>query len=142
MTNDETILVRLRAVAGRRPTCRAGPRLLTDMYLARLGIDRGYEREEYTHLAVAASVKNGAADTGLAILAAAKALDLDFIPVATERYDRHFQGVSPLCQDRGRARDHSAERFVPGTDHGAWRLRSARERDGGVRTESRTVAVS
>jgi len=100
MTNDETILVRLRAVAGRRPTCRAGPRLLTDMYLARLGIDRGYEREEYTHLAVAASVKNGAADTGLAILAAAKALDLDFIPVATERYDRHFQGVSPLCQAR------------------------------------------
>jgi putative molybdopterin biosynthesis protein len=32
-------------------------------------------------------VLTGIADTGLAILASAKALDLDFIPVAKERYD-------------------------------------------------------
>jgi putative molybdopterin biosynthesis protein len=32
-------------------------------------------------------VLSGAADTGLAVLSAAQALDLDFIPVAQERYD-------------------------------------------------------
>ena len=69
----------------------AGTRLLTDMHLRRLGIDpadvKGYDREEYTHMAVAAAVLSGAADTGLAVLSAAQALGLDFIPVARERYD-------------------------------------------------------
>ncbi len=69
----------------------AGTRLLTDMHLKRLGIDpagvKGYDREEYTHMAVAAAVLSGAADTGLAVLSAAQALALDFIPVARERYD-------------------------------------------------------
>jgi putative molybdopterin biosynthesis protein len=69
----------------------AGTRLLTDKYLKQLGITqkdvKGYEREEYTHMGVASAVLNGVADTGLAILASARALDLDFIPVAKERYD-------------------------------------------------------
>jgi putative molybdopterin biosynthesis protein len=69
----------------------AGTRLLTDKYLKELKIDpkavRGYEREEYTHMGVASAVLTGIADTGMAILAAAKALDLDFIPLAKERYD-------------------------------------------------------
>jgi putative molybdopterin biosynthesis protein len=38
-------------------------------------------------MAVAAAVVSGAADTGLAVLSAARALDLDFVPVAQERYD-------------------------------------------------------
>ena len=38
-------------------------------------------------MAVAAAVVSGAADTGLAVLSAAQALDLDFVPVAQERYD-------------------------------------------------------
>ena len=38
-------------------------------------------------MAVAAAVLSGAADTGLAVLSAARALDLDFVPVAQERYD-------------------------------------------------------
>jgi putative molybdopterin biosynthesis protein len=38
-------------------------------------------------MAVAVNVLSGAADTGLGIMAAAKALGLDFIPVVTERYD-------------------------------------------------------
>jgi putative molybdopterin biosynthesis protein len=54
--------------------------------LAPEGID-GYHRELYTHLAVAAAVKSGAADVGLGILAAARALELEFIPIASERYD-------------------------------------------------------
>lgn len=38
-------------------------------------------------MAVAAAVKGGASDAGMGIYAAAKALDLDFVPIATERYD-------------------------------------------------------
>ncbi len=72
----------------------AGTRLLTDKHLRELGIstDRvnGYGREEYTHMGVASAVLTGVADTGLGILAAARALELDFIPVAKERYDLVF----------------------------------------------------
>jgi putative molybdopterin biosynthesis protein len=69
----------------------AGTRLLTDKCLRELGISpkevKGYEREEYTHMGVASAVLTGVADTGLAILASAVALGLDFTPVAKERYD-------------------------------------------------------
>jgi putative molybdopterin biosynthesis protein len=69
----------------------AGTRLLTDMHLKKLRIDpgsvKGYIHEAYTHMAVGAAVLSGAADAGLAVLSAAKALGLDFIPVAQERYD-------------------------------------------------------
>jgi putative molybdopterin biosynthesis protein len=47
----------------------------------------GYSREEHTHLAVAAAVSAGRADTGMGILAAARAFGLDFVPVAREPYD-------------------------------------------------------
>ncbi|MGH2536854.1 MAG: substrate-binding domain-containing protein, partial [Candidatus Promineifilaceae bacterium] len=40
-----------------------------------------------SHLAVAAAVQSGSADTGLGILSAARALGLDFAPLAQERYD-------------------------------------------------------
>jgi molybdenum cofactor synthesis domain-containing protein len=69
----------------------AGTRLLLDYLLKEAGIEptavQGYEREEYTHMAVAANVKSGTADAGLGILAAARALGLDFIPLTPERYD-------------------------------------------------------
>jgi putative molybdopterin biosynthesis protein len=69
----------------------AGPRVLLDYELGKLGIKpeqvRGYGREEYTHLAVAAAVASGAADFGLGIQAAARALKLDFVPLAHEQYD-------------------------------------------------------
>jgi putative molybdopterin biosynthesis protein len=69
----------------------AGTRLLLDFLLQQEGIEpssiQGYDREEYTHMAVAANVKSGTADVGLGILAAAKALALDFIPLTPERYD-------------------------------------------------------
>ena len=69
----------------------SGTRVLLDYKLAELGIDpgeiRGYDREEYTHLAVAASVAAGGADTGLGILSAARALDVDFVPLMPEPYD-------------------------------------------------------
>ena len=60
----------------------AGTRVLLDYRLKGAGIDpraiQGYDRQEFTHLAVAAAVASGAADCGLGILAAARALDLDF----------------------------------------------------------------
>jgi putative molybdopterin biosynthesis protein len=69
----------------------AGTRLLTDLHLRRLKIDprkvKGYDHEEFTHMAVAAAVLSGAADIGLGVLSAAHALRLDFVPVAQERYD-------------------------------------------------------
>lgn len=69
----------------------AGTRLLTDKCLRELGINpadvKGYDREEYTHMGVASAVLTGVGDTGLAILASARALGLDFVPVAKERYD-------------------------------------------------------
>lgn len=69
----------------------SGTRVLLDYELQRLGVEarqvRGYEVEEYTHMAVAVQVVAGRVDAGLGILAAAKALGLDFVPIATERYD-------------------------------------------------------
>ncbi|MDY0042611.1 MAG: molybdopterin biosynthesis protein, partial [Desulforhabdus sp.] len=69
----------------------AGTRILLDYCLQRLNISpeavRGYDQEEFTHMAVAVSVLSGRADAGMAIYAAARALHLDFIPVAEERYD-------------------------------------------------------
>jgi putative molybdopterin biosynthesis protein len=69
----------------------SGTRILLDYHLRRLGIApekiTGHEREVYTHMAVAAAVTTGIADCGLGIFAAARALGLDFVPIAEERYD-------------------------------------------------------
>lgn len=69
----------------------SGTRVLFDYCLREKGIASdsvaGYEQEEFTHMAVAVSVLSGRADAGMAIYAAAKALDLDFIPIGLERYD-------------------------------------------------------
>jgi len=78
----------------------SGTRILLDYRLQQLDIEpraiRGYENEEYTHMSVAVAVLSGAADVGLGIYAAAKALNLNFIPVVTEQYDlvipkEHFE---------------------------------------------------
>jgi putative molybdopterin biosynthesis protein len=72
----------------------SGTRILLDHRLRELGIapDQvgGYDHEEFTHMAVAVAVLSGAADVGLGIHAAARALGLDFIPVVTEQYDLVF----------------------------------------------------
>ncbi|MDI6796391.1 MAG: molybdopterin biosynthesis protein [Desulfatibacillaceae bacterium] len=68
----------------------SGTRILLDYKLETLNLAPenlpGYDMEEYTHMAVGAAVKSGAADAGMGILAAAKALDLSFVPVVTEDY--------------------------------------------------------
>ena len=69
----------------------SGTRMLLDYMLGKLGIEAeavaGYDREEYTHLAVAAAVAGGRADVGLGILSAARALGVDFVPLLEEQYD-------------------------------------------------------
>jgi putative molybdopterin biosynthesis protein len=68
----------------------SGTRLLLDSLLARSDVDvsdiQGYGEEEYTHLAVATSVAAGRADAGFGIRAAAEPFNLDFVPIARERY--------------------------------------------------------
>ena len=69
----------------------SGTRMLLDHRLKGEGIPhtgiRGYEREEYTHLAVAATVAGGRADVGVGVLSAARAMGLDFVELGTEQYD-------------------------------------------------------
>jgi len=69
----------------------SGTRVLFDYKLGQLGIEpdaiKGYGHDEFTHMAVAVDVLSGAADCGMGIFAAAKALHLDFIPMEREQYD-------------------------------------------------------
>lgn len=83
----------------------SGTRVMLDCKLRDAGVERetvrGYGREESTHIAVAAAVSSGDADVGLGIMAVARALELDFIPLWRERYDlvvprQHYN--SPFLQ--------------------------------------------
>jgi len=69
----------------------SGTRVLLDYLLQKQGLNKeqisGYDREEFTHLAVAVAVASGTADVGLGIQSAAEALGLDYILVGEERYD-------------------------------------------------------
>ncbi len=69
----------------------SGTRILCDFLARQEGLDTslipGYEREEYTHTAVAAAIAAGTADAGLGILSAARIYDLDFVPICEEQYD-------------------------------------------------------
>lgn len=69
----------------------AGTRILLDYLLKKHRINasliNGYEREELTHMSVAALVAAGSADAGMGIFSAAKAYELDFIPISQEEYD-------------------------------------------------------
>jgi putative molybdopterin biosynthesis protein len=105
----------------------AGTRVLLDYHLQRLGISavdiRGYDQEEYTHLAVAAAVSSGRADCGLGVAAAAKALDLDFVLLFQERYDlvipcQYLEGdlLSPLFEIMNDPSFRQAVAAQPGYD--------------------------
>jgi len=65
-------------------------RLLVDRMLADEKVDvsriRGFEREEFTHPAVAATVASGGADAGFGLRVAAAELGLAFVPLIRERY--------------------------------------------------------
>ena len=69
----------------------AGTRVLLDYKLKENNIDpsdiSGYTTVAHTHMEVALEVLRGSADVGIAIRAAANLLGLDFIPLATEKFD-------------------------------------------------------
>lgn len=69
----------------------AGTRVWLEREMKRLGIEaaqvQGYGRAVATHHQIAATIAAGQADVGLAVLAAAQAHDLDFIPLFAERYE-------------------------------------------------------
>jgi putative molybdopterin biosynthesis protein len=69
----------------------SGTRMLFDHLLQEHQIDpdtiQGYEREEFTHMAVAVAVLSQSADAGVGIYSAARALNLSFMPLTMERYD-------------------------------------------------------
>jgi molybdate transport repressor ModE-like protein len=68
----------------------SGTRLAFDQMLQEQGIEKtqvnGYYSEEFTHLAVAAAVAGGVADVGLGLEAAARKLQMGFVPLFTETY--------------------------------------------------------
>jgi molybdate transport repressor ModE-like protein len=68
----------------------SGTRLLIDQLLQQAAIDpsaiRGYGTEEFTHLAVAATVAAGRADAGFGLRAAAWRFKLGFVPLRRETY--------------------------------------------------------
>jgi putative molybdopterin biosynthesis protein len=76
----------------------SGTRLLLDFLLKRAGMApqsvSGYETASATHMEVALAVLGGAADAGLGIASAARAVGLDFIPLAEESFDLLFAGES------------------------------------------------
>jgi putative molybdopterin biosynthesis protein len=105
----------------------AGTRVLLDYELDKLGIAaaqvRGYDREEYTHLAVAAAVASGVADMGPGIRAAARALQLDFVFLASEPYELvipaahyHSERLEPLLALLEEAEFRQAVAAMPGYD--------------------------
>lgn len=69
----------------------SGTRILADYLCRKEGVDPdkvyGYQREEFTHTAVAAQIAGGTADAGMGIYSAARIYGLDFLPVCVEQYD-------------------------------------------------------
>jgi putative molybdopterin biosynthesis protein len=87
----------------------SGTRVLLDYLLNKNEINsdriQGYNQEEFTHLMVASAVANKRVDAGLGILSAAKAFNLDFIPIIKERYDLiiperyfHSEGITKILE--------------------------------------------
>ena len=87
----------------------SGTRLLLDFKLKESQIDpseiSGYDTTVHTHMEVALAVMRGSADVGMGIRAAAQLLNLDFVPVTTERFDLVIpaglgstEAISVLCK--------------------------------------------
>lgn len=73
----------------------SGTRFLLDAFLAQHEIApsnvKGYDNEEWNHLATASHISRGSADVGFGIRSAAEQLGLDFIPVTQEQFDLVFR---------------------------------------------------
>ncbi|WNF37506.1 substrate-binding domain-containing protein [Bacillaceae bacterium IKA-2] len=73
----------------------SGTRFLFDTFLMQYGIDpkdvKGYQSEEWNHLATASHISRGSADVGFGIRSAAEQLGLDFVSVTEEEFDLVFR---------------------------------------------------
>ncbi|MGD9159094.1 MAG: molybdopterin biosynthesis protein [Desulfobacteraceae bacterium] len=113
----------------------SGTRILFDYKLKESGYDasriKGYDHEEYTHMGVAVDVLSGAADCGMGIYAAAKALDLDFITMVREQYDliipsSHLENrnirelISTIRSDGFKKRVNALGGYDPGKSGELW----------------------
>jgi molybdate-binding protein len=91
---DGIVKYQLRLV-NREPGAEA--RRLLDRERERLGLDpaelAGYETRAGGHLQVASAVAAGLADAGVASEPAARAYDLEFVPLADERFDLVLPGA-------------------------------------------------
>lgn len=105
----------------------SGTRAYFDHLLAAQGIPpaqiAGYQTEEFTHAAVAATVASSMAEAGFGIEAAARQQDLDFIPLATERYflaarQGRFSGAAAhaILETLRSPEFHDSCRKLPGYD--------------------------
>lgn len=69
----------------------SGTRILFDYLCNKEGVYGkaiyGYDREEFTHTAVAAQIAGGSGDAGMGIWSAAKLYGLEFLPICVEQYD-------------------------------------------------------
>ena len=75
------------------------PSLAIDLEVKPAKNINGYANEEFTHVAVAAMIASGAADTGFGIAAAAEQFNLDFIPYLQEAYVLALDmGLNPILQ--------------------------------------------
>lgn len=79
----------------------SGTRILFDQLLIENSLSpeqiSGYEKEEFTHVAVAAMIASKAADVGLGVKAAAHRFGLDFIPLVQETF---YLAVRRDCMQR------------------------------------------
>ena len=105
----------------------SGTRLLLDQMLQRAGLRpdaiRGYNTEEFTHLAVAATIAAGRADAGFGVRAAAARFGLGFLPLKRERYwfalrrrERNHAGVQAFLEAVGGDALQRMARQFPGYD--------------------------
>ncbi|CAM3950321.1 substrate-binding domain-containing protein [Bordetella tumulicola] len=81
-------------------------RYLVSLMLEQAGVSisdvQGYETNEFTHMAIAAHIASGMADTGVGVETAAWRFGLDFIPLVHERYFFAIRRASldtPAMQD-------------------------------------------
>ena len=81
-------------------------RYLVGLMLEQAGVSigdvQGYETNEFTHMAIAAHIASGMADTGVGVETAAWRFGLDFIPLVRERYFFAIRRTSldtPAMQD-------------------------------------------
>ncbi|MCH8533117.1 MAG: helix-turn-helix transcriptional regulator [Natronospirillum sp.] len=86
----------------------SGTRALLNLLLKKANIDgqdiQGFEREEYTHTAIAAYIASNMADAGFGVEAAARQFGLGFLPLAKEHY-------LMICR-KDRLSDEKLQRFL------------------------------